>query len=85
MSPREVFLTNSALRVLEGAGTPGVGREAWMDQTSILAQSPLTTAEQDALIERVLRNGWVQSYRDPILEQVRYVLSGPGSLALGVL
>ncbi|MGN1325380.1 MAG: hypothetical protein ACI4YA_03440 [Candidatus Spyradenecus sp.] len=56
-----------------------------MDQTSILAQSPLTTAEQDALIERGFRNGWVQSYRDPILEQVRYVLSGPGSLALVVL
>ena len=85
MSPREVFLTKLALRVLRDAGTPGLGREPWMEQTGILAQSPLTTAEQDALIERVLRNGWVQSYRDPILEHVRYVLSGPGTLALGAL
>ena len=70
---------------MEEADATGVGRDAWMEQVGICAQGPLTSAEQEALIERVLRNGWVQSYRDPILEQVRYVLSGPGTLALGAL
>ena len=85
MTPREVFLAKTALRVLEGAGPQGVNREAWMEQVGITAQAPLTTAERSALIDRLERNDWVRSYRDPILDQVRYVLSGPGTLALGAL
>lgn len=56
-----------------------------MEQVGITAQMPLTTAEEAALIERLERNTWVQSYRDPIRDQVRYVLSGTGTLALGTL
>ena len=56
-----------------------------MEQVGITAQMPLTTAEQAALIDRLERNAWVQSYRDPIRDLVRYVLSGPGHLALGAL
>ena len=56
-----------------------------MEQIGIIVQSPLTSAEQAALIRKVEENGWVNSYRDPIREQVRWVLSGPGTLALGVL
>lgn len=85
MTPRDVYLSKTALRVLEAAGTQGVGREAWMEQVGITAQMPLTTAEQAALIDRLERNAWVQSYRDPIRDLVRYVLSGPGHLALGAL
>lgn len=85
MNPREIFFCKAALRVLEGAGTQGVNREAWMEQIGIIVQSPLTSAEQAALIRKVEENGWVNSYRDPIRDQVRWVLSGPGSLALGVL
>ena len=74
MTPHEIFLCKTALRVL-----------AWMEQVGITAQMPLTTAEQAALIDRLERNAWVQSYRDPIFKQVRYVLSGTGTLALGAL
>ena len=85
MTPRDVYLSKTALRILEAAGIQGVGREAWMEQVGITAQMPLTTAEQAALIDRLERNAWVQSYRDPIFKQVRYVLSGTGTLALGAL
>ena len=70
MTPHEIFLCKTALRVLDSAGTQGVGREAWMEQVGITAQMPLTTAEQAALIDRL---------------EVRYVLSGTGTLALGAL
>ena len=82
MTPRDVYLSKTALRILEAAGIQGV---AWMEQVGITAQMPLTTAEQAALIDRLERNAWVQSYRDPIRDLVRYVLSGPGHLALGAL
>ena len=76
MTPRDVYLSKTALRILEAAGIQGVGREAWMEQVGITAQMPLTTAEQAALIDRL---------DDPIRDLVRYVLSGPGHLALGAL
>lgn len=85
MTTREIYLCKLALRVLDGAGGAGVSREAWMEQVGICAQAPLTSAEQAALISKCEGNGWVLSYRDPIREQVRWVLSGPGTLALGVL
>lgn len=85
MTPHEIFLCKTALRVLDSAGPQGVSREAWMEQVGICAQAPLTSAEQAALISKCEGNGWVLSYRDPIREQVRWVLSGPGTLALGVL
>ena len=85
MTEREIYLCKLALRVLEGSGSAGVGRDAWMEQVGIYAQGPLTSAEQAALISKVEHNGWALSYRDPIREQVRWVLSGPGSLALGAL
>ena len=74
MTPRDVYLSKTALRILEAAGIQGVGREAWMEQVGITAQMPLTTAEQAALIDRL-----------DIRDLVRYVLSGPGHLALGAL
>lgn len=85
MTNREIYLCKTALRVLEGAGTQGVNREAWMAQVDIMADQPLTTAEQEALIRRLVENGWVQSYYDRIRDQVRYVLSGTGSLAMEAL
>lgn len=85
MNAREIYLCKTALRVLNDAGTQGVGYEAWMEQIGISAQTPLTTAEKEWLLDHLDRNGWVRSYRDPILDQVRYVLSGQGSLAMGVL
>ena len=85
MTPHEIFLCKTALRVLDSAGPQGVNREAWMAQVDIMATQPLTTAEQDALIQRLMENAWVQSYRDRIRDQVRYVLSGTGTLALGAL
>ena len=56
MTPHEIFLCKTALRVLDSAGTQGVGREAWMEQVGITAQMPLTTAEQAALIDRLEPN-----------------------------
>ena len=53
MTPRDVYLSKTALRILEAAGIQGVGREAWMEQVGITAQMPLTTAEQAALIDRL--------------------------------
>lgn len=85
MNAREIYLCKAALRILGSVGPQGLCREAWMEQLGIESSAPLTTAEEAALIERLERNTWVQSYRDPIRDQVRYVLSGTGTLALGTL
>lgn len=85
MKPREIYLCKTALRVLKSSGPAGVNRVALMEQVGIVEQCPLATAEQAELIERLEDNGWVLSYRDPIRDEIRYVLSGTGSLALGAL
>ena len=59
MTPHEIFLCKTALRVLDSAGTQGVNREAWMAQVDIMSGQPLTTAEQEALIRRLVKNTWV--------------------------
>ena len=85
MTPHEIYRIKEALKVLEYAGPQGVGRDALLGQTEIATGQILTSSEKDRLLETLTEKQWAYSFRDPLSGNIRYVLTGPGTLARNAL
>lgn len=78
-------LCRAALEAIDSAGPAGISRRALLELTRIKTCHIITTAEEQELMNTLTAREWVQTYTDPIIEEVRYVVSGQGKLAKGQL
>lgn len=78
-------LCRAALEAVDTAGPAGISRRALLELTRIRTCHLITTAEEQELLKTLTEKLWVQTYTDPIIDEMRYVVTGLGKLAKGHL
>ncbi len=85
MTAREIWLIKCALSTLDLVGPAGLSEDALMSQTAIQSQSLLTRIDKQALMNRLVEKNWIDRFKDPLTETIRWAISDDGKLALGAL
>jgi hypothetical protein len=81
MTPNEQYLLKTALQVLEQAGAQGTQESALLSMIEIHVDGILTNIEKRIVLKMLIEKGWAYTYRDPITDHQRYVLTEQGTLA----
>ena len=78
MKTKDIIRQRRTLELLHGVGACGMTKELLQEYVAVEAGEELTHQEMTDLLVELSANGWVRSYRNPILQQVRYIITGTG-------
>ena len=81
MTPNEQYLLKTALQVLDQAGAQGTQESALLSLIEIRVDGILTSIEKRMILKTLVEKQWAYTYRDPITDHLRYVLTEQGTLA----
>lgn len=85
MTKREIVLARGALRALDSAGASGLSFEALKEQAGTFSESIVSRMEAMWLEKVLLEREWAKRWQDPVTENMRFVLTDCGHLAMGAL
>lgn len=75
------LLAKAVLDAIDAAGPSGITKRAALDLARIKTCHIITTEEAEKVVELITEKEWAATYRDPIVDEVRYYITGVGSVA----
>lgn len=80
MTTEQIIQNKAALTALLRVGR--LNEDALRAQVAVAQNRPLPTVDCKEMIARLEGKGWISGFTDPVLEQVLYVVTPDGRVAL---